>query len=219
MRSGRHDVKRVRVAVWDPLPIYRRGIMIALSDVEPHVEGWEEANDFLAPKPNDLLAWSARSEISLVLVTVESTDSWKLITDLKRLESKPIILAVLVNATVDSYVRAMAMGAISAVARDASAELIRQVAVEALHGRSLLPSEVVGNLVGRLGAAQSAHRPLDRDVEWLRALAQGIPIVQVAASAGYSERAMYRLLRDLYRRMGVRNRTEAVLLAMRSGWL
>jgi DNA-binding CsgD family transcriptional regulator len=41
----------------------------------------------------------------------------------------------------------------------------------------------------------------------------------VAERMGYSERAMYRLLRGLYERMGVKTRTEAVLKASRSGWL
>jgi DNA-binding CsgD family transcriptional regulator len=58
-----------------------------------------------------------------------------------------------------------------------------------------------------------------RDVEWLRALSQGITVSQLAETMGYSERAMYRLLRDLYQRMDVKTRTEAVLKASQSGWI
>jgi DNA-binding CsgD family transcriptional regulator len=41
----------------------------------------------------------------------------------------------------------------------------------------------------------------------------------VANLAGYSERAMFRLLRGLYARIGVRNRTEALMRAKERGWL
>jgi DNA-binding NarL/FixJ family response regulator len=193
--------------------------MTILSDIQPLVEGWEAGAGLEALERDDLLAWSAVSEISLVLVTAESSDSWSLIADLRRLESEPIILVLLVEATLDSYVRAMTMGVSGVASRDASPELIRRVAVEALQGRCLLPREVVVSLVARLGATRSGHRPLDRDVEWLRALAQGTSIMQMAVGAGYSERTMYRLLNGMYRRIGAKNRTEAILLATQSGWL
>jgi len=41
----------------------------------------------------------------------------------------------------------------------------------------------------------------------------------IAERAGYSERMMFRLLRDLYQRWGVANRTEAIIHARDNGWL
>jgi DNA-binding CsgD family transcriptional regulator len=42
---------------------------------------------------------------------------------------------------------------------------------------------------------------------------------QLADRAGYSERMMFRLLRDLYDRLRVKGRTEALMLARERGWL
>jgi DNA-binding CsgD family transcriptional regulator len=58
-----------------------------------------------------------------------------------------------------------------------------------------------------------------REMEWLRQLASGTTVAKLADGAGYSERAMFRLLRDLYQRMGAQNRTEALLKARQRGWL
>ena len=58
-----------------------------------------------------------------------------------------------------------------------------------------------------------------RELEWLKALSQGKTVTQLAENVGYSERAMYRLLRTMYRSVHVANRTEAVLKASRAGWL
>jgi DNA-binding NarL/FixJ family response regulator len=58
-----------------------------------------------------------------------------------------------------------------------------------------------------------------REVSWLRALSAGETVAGVARTAGYSQREMYRLLRDLYGRLGADNRTEALLRADRLGLL
>jgi DNA-binding CsgD family transcriptional regulator len=50
-------------------------------------------------------------------------------------------------------------------------------------------------------------------------LATGMTVAQLAAKAGYSERAMFRLLRSLYVRMGAKNRTEALIRAYEHGWI
>ena len=49
------------------------------------------------------------------------------------------------------------------------------------------------------------------ELTWLRILAQGGTVHDLARQVGYSERALYRLLHALYGRMGVSSRTEAIL--------
>ena len=41
---------------------------------------------------------------------------------------------------------------------------------------------------------------------------------QLAAKARYSERMMFRLLRELYSRFGARTKVEALMLAREQGW-
>ena len=52
-----------------------------------------------------------------------------------------------------------------------------------------------------------------------RELAGGVTVAQLAAQVGYSERMMFRLLRELYDRLHVRGRTDALMLARERGWL
>jgi DNA-binding CsgD family transcriptional regulator len=56
-------------------------------------------------------------------------------------------------------------------------------------------------------------------IAWLRHLSEGRTVADLADSVGYSERMMYRLLANLYRRLGARSRTKALMLAQREGWL
>jgi DNA-binding NarL/FixJ family response regulator len=57
------------------------------------------------------------------------------------------------------------------------------------------------------------------EIDWLRLLADGATIHELADKVGYSERALYRILHGLYGRMRVSNRTEAILQAKRWGLL
>jgi hypothetical protein len=62
----------VRIAVWDPLPIYRRGIMTALA-----------SDGLSSEEPEDLLAWSAEQQHRVAFLTVQSDQELTLLTKLK----------------------------------------------------------------------------------------------------------------------------------------
>ena len=57
------------------------------------------------------------------------------------------------------------------------------------------------------------------EAEWLRALADGATVAALAERIGYSERETFRMLGELYAKVGVRNRTEAIIWATRHGVL
>lgn len=59
----------------------------------------------------------------------------------------------------------------------------------------------------------------DAEIQWLRALSDGIRVADLAVRSGYSERAMYRELRKLWDRLGVANRSQGMLRAGRLGLL
>lgn len=55
--------------------------------------------------------------------------------------------------------------------------------------------------------------------QWLRSIAEGATVVEVAAAEGYSERHMRRMLADVYRRLGVTGRVPALVAAAKMGLL
>jgi DNA-binding NarL/FixJ family response regulator len=198
---------RFRIAIWDPLPLYRQGIIAVLTDLGHILE-----------EPADLLSWASKREQRIVLMSVTSELDWSLLAQASRLGERVTLIALLEDLGIEACIRALSSGASSVAERAARPEDIRLVVTQALAGRSPLPNDVVAALVARLGSPE--ENPLsEQDRQWLRALSNGITVAQMASDMGYSERAMYRLLRDLYGRMSVRNRTEAVLKASQSGWI
>ena len=60
-------------------------------------------------------------------------------------------------------------------------------------------------------------RPREREV--LTLVAEGLSTREVARRMAYSERTIKNILQELTRRLGLRNRTQAVAWALRNGWI
>lgn len=96
-------------------------------------------------------------------------------------------------------------------------EQIVAAAIAALDGATLVPIGLLKHLVG-----PGPHRTValsSEESHWLIALAGGGTVVRLADDFGYSERGMFRRLHELYTRLGVANRAEALVEAERRGLL
>ena len=199
----------IRIAVSDPLPLFRRGVMAVLGDA-----GFEPQT------PEELLSWIREEQRPVVLLSLLSSDDWRLLARLREARADTMVIAVLADASTRSHVQAILGGAIAAVTRDALPDTMRQVFNAAVAGKSILPVEVVRGLATlEPPEEEDEWVPSPQQVDWLRELALGTTIARLADRAGYSERAMFRLLRELYVRIGARNRTEALIRAHERGWL
>ena len=199
----------IRIAVFDPLPVYRRGIVAALGDA-----------GLIAEAPDDPLEWSQQEAQQVVFLTLQSQADWQLMTSLRHAHATPVVVALLTDTSVSGYLKALSGGAAAAVPRNAPPERLRQVFEEAVRGMALLPIDVIRALARTNAVSEQVEEaPSSRERKWLRDLASGTTVTQLAEQSGYSERSMYRLLQDLYRRIGVRTRTEALIRAHEQGWL
>jgi DNA-binding NarL/FixJ family response regulator len=91
-------------------------------------------------------------------------------------------------------------------------------------GEGVLAPSVVGRLLSRMQsedppATQTRPALNDNQVQILRLLGQGESNRQIAAQVHLSELTVKSYLQDIYRKLGVRNRVEAALLATREGWI
>jgi len=102
---------------------------------------------------------------------------------------------------------------------DGDPERIIDAAGAAIRGDLLLSLEAARLLTPSSGAHGPESTITRDEAAWLVSLSQGTTVVRLADEAGYSERAMFRRLADLYSRLGARSRTEALLAAERLGLL
>lgn len=198
---------RVRIAVADPLPVFRHGVMTILRDA-----------GFESDSPEDLFAWVRDEQTKAVIITIRSEADWQMLETLHRTKAEVVLVALLEQISVTASVRALRAGAACVVARDASPAALSAAFTAAMRGQSQVPVEVLRALT--VSAAEAApDQPSPEERKWLRGLAQGMTVSQIAVEAGYSERMMFRLLRGVYTRLGAGNRTDALMRAQARGWL
>jgi DNA-binding NarL/FixJ family response regulator len=194
----------VHIAVVDPLPLFREGAAVALRAAGHTVE-----------MPDDIVTWVRQRTDALVLLTVMSEHDWELLARLHT-TSSPVVITLL---TVDSAVlgaRAVRAGARSVLPRNVTDAVLRRTVEATIGGQAVLPAAVAAVLTDQ---SEAVHGLSVDQVSWLRQLANGSTVAQLADRAGYSERAMFRLLQALYRQIGVRGRIQAIIRAQEAGWL
>jgi DNA-binding NarL/FixJ family response regulator len=199
----------VRVAVVDPLPMYRQGVIAVLG-----------AAGYAVESPADLPGWLRRAGRAVILLTIGSAGTLELLGRLQEVPGGHSWIAVVEEGLGQQGVRALHAGARAVLWRTASPTAVLRAVEAAAEGQSVLPAELVGLLTGGPAVGVTGLDPLTADeIAWLQQLADGATVAEVAARSGYSERAMFRLLRRVYGRLGVATRTQAVVRAQTLGWL
>jgi DNA-binding NarL/FixJ family response regulator len=187
------------------------------------------AAGFASEEADDLQQWVAdRHDVAAALVTLSAPQDCETLRSLRAVRPDCVLVALLQDSGVTAYLEALRAGASAAVPWEAEPELIVKVLRVALEGYSLLPLPVTRALVtATMAAAMTATGPsfrevpalTNQDLKRLQLLAEGGTVVDLARQVGYSEREMFRLLHDLYHRMGVDNRSEALVKAAQWGLL
>ncbi|MEV4139347.1 DNA-binding response regulator [Dactylosporangium sp. NPDC049742] len=195
------------VAVVDPLPLFRAGVEAELAAAGHVVEQIE-----------DLAAWPRRGPLAVAILTLDSEQAWlELTTAAARLDWMAIIVLI-PEGGVTAGARAVRLGARCVLPRAASAEMLRLAVQAATDGLAVLPADVLHDVTtGTAHGARDVPRLTGEQLGWLRTLARGGTVTDLAARAGYSERAMHRLLQRVYEQLGVQGRTQALIRAQSLG--
>lgn len=199
------------VVVVDRFPALSAGLATILADA-----------GFDVQRPARAESWVRRHAADAVFVTVDpATDSPDAMRSLLRGYRDAVMVAVLASADEVNPVPVLRCGAHAVVRWSDSPDEIATVTRSALTGLTVLPTPVVHELARSTPAVADApwHGVSSDDVRWLRTLARGGSVVQLAREEGYSQREVFRRLASLYRRMGAANRQEAIALAASWGLL
>ncbi len=198
-----------RVGIVDDRPAVSRGITITL-----------EADNFLVDEHvTDIDEWLTVGGRRLILLgTCRNSDQMELLARLHtpRYEGVPVVV-LLADASIAVYRRCLLAGAAGMVDQNESLDYICRVVRASADGWLLLPAAVSTAISLGSDVRQPGVQKGDRETRWLQALADGSTVSEIAVAEGYSEREMYRLLNQLYSRLGVQNRTRAIVHAAQRG--
>ncbi len=135
----------------------------------------------------------------------------------RRLKEQNPECKILVLTLYSEYLpHAAGAGADGYIRKDLRREELVQAIRDVMEGRSPLHLSVErGQLEGLIAGAYSPQRYSERELTVLRLVSNGVPSREIAEQMSMSEATVKRALQQVFEKLGVRNRSEAVAEAMR----
>ncbi|MCL4508993.1 MAG: response regulator transcription factor [Chloroflexi bacterium] len=219
----------IRVLVVDDHPLFRQGVRFAL-DAEPGIEVVGEAAD-----GEEALRMAAELAPDVVLsdVNIPGPDGVEIVRSLKSALPHTAVILMTAYDDEDQLFDAVRVGAAAYFLKDLGPtelmDSIRRVSQgEYLINESVLSKPLVASRVlkqfNQLSSTEVDVEPLfvplsNREIEVLDYIAQGNSNKEIARALGISDQTVKNHITSILRKLAVNDRTQAVVYAIRHGWI
>jgi len=226
-RARRRNDK-IQLLIVDEHPLQRAGVKTLLEN-EAEVEVVAEADTI-----EEALDAVREGDVNVVLMDVDEATN-EAVEDMRRLRGElpedGALVVLARNGDDEGVYRAVVGGAAGHVGENAQPEELVDTIKQAAHGeepisRTLAERPEVGRRVletyAELSANNNGHHPhelTERELDILSLAAQGQTNQQIGKYLGVSEHTVKSSISLILARLGLRHRTEAVVHALRNGWI
>lgn len=206
-RYARHMTQRI--AIVGGKPTWQRGMESTLSDLGHPAVTFP-----------DMGSWRPGRGGRAIIVFIPDDAVLDTVVDFVSEYPHIPVVAVIPELDLASFAKAIRAGASGAVDDGDSLAELSEALSSAFQDRVSAPIQLIRAMAQRVPPPPEMSASVDaNEASWLRALAGGETVAGLSQQIGYSERETYRMLGDLYQRLGVTNRTEAIIWATRHGVL
>lgn len=207
----------LRVLVADGHTLFRAGLT-RLLDGDPRV-----AIVGQVAEGNDAVGQTAQLKPDIVLIDVDmpELDGFESTRQIVAADQAVKVLILTAFETVDYVTRAFEAGASGYILKDSSIEAVVTSLQAVANGECVMATSVVTSLLDAISGAASAEELYDgvspRELEVLRLLARGKATKQIAFELRINEKTVRRRVSHLYKMLGIGDRSQALLYAIRKG--
>ncbi|MEZ4647565.1 MAG: response regulator transcription factor [Candidatus Eisenbacteria bacterium] len=211
----------IRVALVEDDPDIRAGLEAILSDDPSGVRcerSYESAVNALA----DLLAKEAGDaglpDVVLMDIEMPGIDGIEATRRLRAAHPGIDVIMLTVRVDDDAVFRSLCAGAVGYLVKTTSPARLIDAVIEAVEGGSPL-SPIIARRVTRSFQAVVPSPLTERETEILRHLCEGKSYKEIAADLFISERTVHSHLKNVYRKLEVHSKTEAMARAIKERWV
>jgi len=210
----------IKVFIVDDHPLFRSGAATTIGE-EPDMEIVGEAED--AEGTMDAIH-RLRPDVILMDIRLTGNVNGLELARRVRMEAQDIKIVILTNFSNEPYIRAMMeIGVEGYILKDTPPDEVIGAVRMVLDGRTVFSDKVTrtvvnGFLDNRTGSDLAPlGRITEREAEILRLLADGVSNADIAAPLNVAVGTVQYHLTNIYGKLGVRGRTEAIIKAVRLG--
>jgi len=207
----------IRVLIADDHLVVREGLSAILEAAGDMVPVGEAADGAEAVR----LAGELAPDVVLMDLRMPVVDGIQAIQQIKA-RFPAVEIVILTTYDDDAYiVRGLRAGARGYLLKDTGRQVLFEAIRAAARGESLLPPAVLEKVVAHLAAPRpvKAEELSARESEVLALLGQGTTNKEIALHLHISERTVKAHVTNIFNKLGVNSRTEAVAVAIRHGLL
>lgn len=209
----------ITILIADDHVLVREGTR-RLLEAEPDIRVVSEAGDGAAAVAE---AERYHPDVVIMDVAMPGMNGIEATRQIKARMPHMAVLALTAHDDIQYVLKLLDAGAAGFLLKDVRGrELVE--AVRAVHRGEITLNPAVAARAQRLAAERRAiteERPplSDREMEVLQEAARGLPNKDIARRLSLSVRTVHTHLGNIFSKLGVGSRTEAVLLALRNGWI
>jgi DNA-binding NarL/FixJ family response regulator len=209
----------IRVAVVDDQRLFTKGIS-GLVDMLPGVEAVG-----VAYNGEEAIALCRKEEPDVVLmdISMPKMDGISATREIKELLPQTAVLILTGHEEDEHVFEGIKAGAQGYLLKDAELEDLSR-AIRTVHaGDTIIAPELAQKMLstfedsGRSGRSELMPPLTDRELEVIRALARGMSDRQIAGALSISEKTVRNHTSNIYRKLHIFDRTQAVIYAVREG--
>ncbi len=211
----------IRVLITDDHSIIREGLRLILETTDD-IEVIGEAADGVEALQ---LVAEQQPDVVLMDLRMPGMDGLTAIEHLQHDHPQVAIVILTTYNEDDLMLRGLQAGAKGFLLKDTSRDTLLDTIQAAAKGESLLGADVMNRLLAHTQAegkrpSAAADSPLtERELQTLRAVANGKTNKGAALQMGISERTVKAHLTSVYNKLGVDSRAAAIAVAAQKGWL
>ena len=221
--------ERARVVIVDDHPLFRQGVRYTLETSGEFIVVGEAADGQHALQMAETLA----PDVMLIDINLPGLNGLEVARLIRRRQPQTGIIVVTVYEDDEQLFNAIKVGAAAYSPKDISPEQLLQITRLVAQGHYLINENVlsrpfVASRVLRqfreMASGDEENGPMfapltGREVEILDCIARGRSNKQIAMDLGISDQTVKNHITAILRKLNVNDRTQAVIYAMRHGWI
>jgi DNA-binding NarL/FixJ family response regulator len=210
---------RIRVLIVDDHEMVREGL-IAMLQPEPDLEVVGQTG--YGGAVVDLVE-SSRPDVVLLDARLPDVSGIEVCRRLTRSHPDVAVLILTTYTDVELVQEALQAGARGYEVKDVERFSLKESIRAVSRGQAVLAPQVAGQIIEQIRSREPAQgRPAGlsaSQVAILRLISRGHSNREIAADVHLSENTVKTHIQEIFRKLGVRNRVEAAILAGKSGWI